>query len=198
MFRSMKRLAGFLLGIALGCLPATSDVKADDSGYQLLTVTLETTSGENYLQFACGPNSVRSNARLRIITPNGEITLRQEDAQQCDGLWGPIWTAQTMHMQWIVREPLLLRPGEHRVEMWDGDWVRGPRRRLASRYYFQDQGKGRVAKLIPEGYILTMTYLPYSGGGPGTVSSLKDNGPGCEVQTRGWTGRHADRVHERC
>lgn len=194
----MRRLAGVLLGAAACCLPAASSVQADNRGYQLLTVTLETTGGENYLQFACGPKSVRSHARLRIITPDGEITLRQEDAQQCDGLWGPLWTAQTMHMQWIVREPLMLRPGEHRIEMWDGDWLRGPRRHAASRYYFQDQGKGRVAKLIPEGYILTLTYLPYSVGAPGTFSSLKDNAPVCDVHPGGWAGRYANGTRERC
>jgi hypothetical protein len=147
---------------------------------RLHAVSVEAVDRENYLQIACGPAAVQSLARVRLNFGRHDITLRQEDADVCDGNWAPVWAAQAIRMQWFIDEEVLFQPGPHVVEMWDGDWWQGPRRSLAARYIFEDNGRGQIVRILREGYVLHLHYGPaYGQPSPAAYAIAKRRTRGC-------------------
>lgn len=186
--RRLHFAAGLWIGLfaAIAMQAMTGRASADHGGVlRLHAVSVEAVDRENYLQIACGPAAVQSLARVRLNFGGYDITLRQEDADVCDGNWAPVWAAQAVRLQWFINDEVLFYPGPQVVEMWDGDRWLGSRRALAARYVFHDNGSGQIVRILREGYVLHLHYGPaYAEPSPAAYAIVKRRTRGCPSHAR--------------
>lgn len=187
---SARLWLGLLAAIVMQAMSGPASAQYEP--LRLHAVSVEAVDRENYLQIACGPAAVQSLARLRLNFGGYDITLRQEDADVCDGNWAPVWAAQAVRMQWFIDDEVLFYPGPQVVEMWDGDWWLGPRRSLAARYIFDDNGRGQIVRILREGYVLHLHYGPaYAEPSPAAYAIAKRRTRGCPSHATAAAGSHA-------